>query len=236
MSIAPIIQSIEVKVPPARAFELFTAQMSAWWPRGKTVGAQPHVAIVVEAKEGGRWFERDKAGYESQWGKVLAWEPPHRVLLGWQLNSQWSYDPAFLTEVELTFVALAAGGTGVILEHRQLERFARMPRPMPPNSRPAGPPASPILRNSPTIMREENRQSSFTVYRLPGDRRAKFYPSADPCGNVPVIEHGGFTLYETKAILRYLDRVVAASSIVPYDVRCAARMHPLMNIADEYLL
>ncbi|HVS78514.1 MAG TPA: SRPBCC domain-containing protein, partial [Steroidobacteraceae bacterium] len=51
------------------------------------------------------------------------WEPPQRVLLGWQLNSQWRYDPDFLTELELSFAALAGGGTRVTLEHRNLERY-----------------------------------------------------------------------------------------------------------------
>lgn len=125
MSIAPILHSVEVKAPPARAFDLFTAQMAAWWPRGKTVGRNPHVAIVVEPREGGRWFERDGEGNETEWGKVLSWEPPSRLLLGWQLTSEWGYDPNLLTEVELTFAPLAGGGTRVTLEHRNLERFGK---------------------------------------------------------------------------------------------------------------
>jgi uncharacterized protein YndB with AHSA1/START domain len=59
---------------------------------------------------------------ETPWGKVLVWEPPSRVVLGWQLNSQWAFDPDFLTEVELTFAPRGAG-TIVTLEHRDLERF-----------------------------------------------------------------------------------------------------------------
>lgn len=122
MSIAPIVKSVTVKAPPARAFELFAGQMERWWPVGKTVGKNPHVAIVLEPRVGGRWFERDADGNETHWGKVLAWEPPTRLLLGWQLNSKWIYDPDFLTEVELSF-ASAEGGTMVTLEHRNLERF-----------------------------------------------------------------------------------------------------------------
>ncbi len=123
MSIAPIEHSVDVRVTPARAFELFAAGMGAWWPRGKTPAKNPHVEIIVEPREGGRWFERDGEGRESLWGKVLAWEPPQRLLLGWQLDQQFRYDPALLTEVELRFAALASGGTRVTLEHRQLERF-----------------------------------------------------------------------------------------------------------------
>jgi uncharacterized protein YndB with AHSA1/START domain len=122
MSIAPIVRSVEVKLPPARAFELFATRTGDWWPP-PTVGKAPARAIVMEARAGGRWFERDAEGNETIWGKVLAWEPPSRLLLGWQLNTQFRYDPDLLTEVELRFAPLAGGGTLVTLEHRHLERF-----------------------------------------------------------------------------------------------------------------
>jgi uncharacterized protein YndB with AHSA1/START domain len=121
--IAPITRTVQVKAPPARAFELFTAQMGRWW--GKGIGKQPHVDVIVEARVGGRWFERDADGNETQWGKVLAWEPPSRLLLAWQITSEWRYDPALLTELELTFTLAAGGGTLVTLEHRNLERFGK---------------------------------------------------------------------------------------------------------------
>ncbi|MHB8813276.1 MAG: SRPBCC domain-containing protein, partial [Steroidobacteraceae bacterium] len=108
MSIAPVLHSVEVKAPPARAFELFTAHIGKWWPKGKTVAPNPHAEIVMEPRPGGRWYERDAEGNETPWGRVLAWEPPGRVLLGWQLNAQWRYDPDFLTELELSFAAQAA--------------------------------------------------------------------------------------------------------------------------------
>jgi uncharacterized protein YndB with AHSA1/START domain len=123
MSIAPIVRSIKVNAQPARAFELFTRHMERWWPAGKTIGRNPHVTIVMEPHAGGQWFERDAEGNETHWGRVLAWEPPGRLLLGWQINSQWVYDPDFLTEVELTFVPAENGSTLVTLEHRNLERF-----------------------------------------------------------------------------------------------------------------
>ena len=71
----------------------------------------------------GRWFERDAEGNETQWGKVLAWEPPSRLLLGWQLNAEWRHDADFVTEVELSFAPAEGGGTLITLEHRNLERF-----------------------------------------------------------------------------------------------------------------
>jgi uncharacterized protein YndB with AHSA1/START domain len=123
MSIAPIVCTVEVKAAPARAFELFASQMERWWPKGRTIGKAPHVAIVIEPQAGGKWFERDADGNETHWGKVLAWEPPSRLLLGWQINTAWVHDPDLLTEVELTFAPAEGGGTHVTLEHRHLERF-----------------------------------------------------------------------------------------------------------------
>jgi uncharacterized protein YndB with AHSA1/START domain len=123
MSIAPIRKSVTVKAAPARAFTLFTRDIARWWEKGRTIGAKPHVDIVFEPRAGGRWYERDEDGAECDWGEVLAWEPPSRLLLGWRLNSRFEFDPNLLTEVELTFVAAKGGGTVVTLEHRNLERF-----------------------------------------------------------------------------------------------------------------
>ncbi len=103
MSIAPIVQSVTVPVPPDRAFAMFTGSMGRWWQPGKTIGKQPHVAIVIEPRAGGRWFEQDADGNQTDWGHVLAWEPPGLVLLAWQLNASFDYDPELVTEVEITF-------------------------------------------------------------------------------------------------------------------------------------
>ena len=91
--------------------------------REKLIGKSPFVEIVIEPRAGGRWFERDAEGIDTNWGKVIAWEPPTRLLLGWQLDSRFAYNPDLLTEVELTFAPAAAGGAVVTLEHRNLERF-----------------------------------------------------------------------------------------------------------------
>src|SRR3974390_198579 len=123
MSIAPIVKTVKVKAAPARAFDLFTQHFADWWPKGQTVGKKPHVAVVLEPKVGGQWFEIDADGTETHWGKVLVWAPPSRLVLAWQLNSQWTYDAGFETELELTFAAAEGGGTLVRLEHRNLERF-----------------------------------------------------------------------------------------------------------------
>jgi len=123
MTIAPVIASVDINCPPAKAFTLFTTRMGDWWTRGKTIGKQPHTAIIIEPRPEGRWYERDAEGHETPWGKVLAWDPPTRLLLGWQLNAQFRYDPAILTTVELSFTASHTGGTTVRREHRDLEQF-----------------------------------------------------------------------------------------------------------------
>jgi uncharacterized protein YndB with AHSA1/START domain len=125
MTIAPIRRSVHTKAPPQKAFEIFTGQIGRWWPKGRGVGAQPPVDIVVEPGVGGRWFERDVDGQETQWGEVLVWAPPTQLVLAWQLDRSHRYDPDLVTEVELTFSAAEGGGTDVTLEHRNLERFGQ---------------------------------------------------------------------------------------------------------------
>jgi uncharacterized protein YndB with AHSA1/START domain len=122
MSIAPIVRSVEVAVPPARAFELFTRSIGQWWGRGRTPAKNPHADIVIEPKAGGRWYEIDDEGTINPWGHVIAYEPPARLVLGWQLGKDFTLDPNLVTEVEVTFEP-AGKGTKVTLEHRDLERF-----------------------------------------------------------------------------------------------------------------
>lgn len=77
------------------------------------------------------------------------------------------------------------------------------------------------------------------AYRLasvaPGTHKSEPHMSRHPFGRVPVLEHDGFSLYETQAILRYLDRVIPAPPLTPTDPRAAARMDQVMNICDWYL-
>lgn len=122
MSIAPIVQSVAVKLPPERAFQVFAGRMGEWWAASHHIAPKPFAEIVVEPRAEGRWFERDADGAECEWGKVLVWDPPRLLVLGWQLTPEFKYDPDFLTEVEILFVA-EGSGTRVTLTHKQLERF-----------------------------------------------------------------------------------------------------------------
>jgi uncharacterized protein YndB with AHSA1/START domain len=125
ITVAPVRKSVRVNAAPARAFEVFTANASLWWPRSHTINASPMRDAVIEPRVGGRWFERGEDGSECDWGKVLVWEPPSRVVLGWQLNSEFRFDPGVVTEVEVRFIAENARVTRVELEHRNLERFGK---------------------------------------------------------------------------------------------------------------
>jgi uncharacterized protein YndB with AHSA1/START domain len=122
ISPAPVRRSIHVAAAPSKAFEVFTAGMGRWWAKTHTIGKSPQTTVVMEPRAGGRWYEIGEDGSHCEWGKVLAWEPPSRVLLAWQITSQWTYDADFMTEVEVRFIA-DAGGTRVELEHRNLERY-----------------------------------------------------------------------------------------------------------------
>jgi glutathione S-transferase len=82
---------------------------------------------------------------------------------------------------------------------------------------------------------EEKRALYRLVAVTPGTLRAPQHLSRHPFGRVPVLEHGDFRLYETQAILRYLDRVLPGTALTPADPRAAARMDQLMNVNDWYL-
>ena len=115
--VAPVRKSIRVNAPPQRAFDIFTDGMTRWWPRQHTIGSSPIQQVVVEPRVGGRWVEVGEDGAECQWGRVLSWDPPARLVLAWQINTQWRFDPDLVTEVEVRF-SVDAGGTLVELEHR----------------------------------------------------------------------------------------------------------------------
>jgi Activator of Hsp90 ATPase homolog 1-like protein len=120
---APVNRSVVVKADVERSFAAFTSRMGGWWPRSHSISAKPMEDVIVEPRAGGRWYERSADGSECEWGKVLVWDPPGRLILAWQLDANWKYDPALVMEVEITFTALEGGSTRVDLEHRNLERY-----------------------------------------------------------------------------------------------------------------
>src|SRR5260221_9873490 len=99
---APVRKSIVVRASQARAFEVFTARFSAWWPASHHIGAAPYKTSVLEPQVGGRWYEIGEDGAECEWGEVLAWEPPARLILAWRIGADWKFDAALTTEAEAT--------------------------------------------------------------------------------------------------------------------------------------
>jgi uncharacterized protein YndB with AHSA1/START domain len=116
-------KSITVEAPVAHVFRTFTARQNEWWPRGHHIGGCEKFTAIVESRAGGRWFERGDDGSECDWGRVLVWEEPNRIVLAWNLNAEWRYDPNLHTEVEVRFTAETPRRTRVDLEHRGLENF-----------------------------------------------------------------------------------------------------------------
>ncbi len=116
-------KSIHVAASPERAFRVFTEQLGSWWPLATHhIGKVDAKDAVIEPRVGGRFFERGVDGSECLWGHVLAWDPPRRVILSWELNADWAHDPSIECEVEVTFLA-EGDGTRVELEHRGFESY-----------------------------------------------------------------------------------------------------------------
>ena len=120
---AAIRKTLTLRATPEKAFEVFTSGIGGWWPKTHYIGDSPLVTAVIEPGVGGRWYGVHENGTQSEWGDVLAWEPPSRIVLAWRITGEWGYDPKLLTEVEANFTAAGDGETRVDFEHRGLERF-----------------------------------------------------------------------------------------------------------------
>jgi hypothetical protein len=129
-AVVEVARSITVPLGQAKAFELFTARMTEFWPPEHSIGASPFEAVVLETRVGGRWFERSADGAECDWGRVGAWEPTSRVVLVWQITAEWKFDPEFETEVEVTFTEKEPGRTTLDLRHRNLQRYGELAEQM----------------------------------------------------------------------------------------------------------
>jgi uncharacterized protein YndB with AHSA1/START domain len=121
---APVRTSIVVEAPKERAFDVFTADIGSWWPADKHILQGELAGMEFEPRAGGRIIDRGVDGTESPWARVLAYEPPDRVVFSWDISLRWELesDPERCSEVEVRFVAEGDTRTRVELEHRALER------------------------------------------------------------------------------------------------------------------
>jgi uncharacterized protein YndB with AHSA1/START domain len=120
-----IQKSAVVAASPERAFEVFTEGLATWWPKEYSVQAMdkdagPPEAIVFETGPKGRIYERMTSGEEAHWANVIAWEPPHRLVLEWKVKP----DAIAPTEIEVRFTP-EGDGTRVDLEHRGFEALGK---------------------------------------------------------------------------------------------------------------
>jgi len=117
-------KEIVVEVPVEQAFRAFTEEFDGIKPREHNMLSVEVAETVFEPQVGGRIYDRGIDGSECQWARVLAYEPPDRLVFSWDISPRWQIesDPDQTSEVEVRFVADGPERTRVALEHRNLER------------------------------------------------------------------------------------------------------------------
>jgi uncharacterized protein YndB with AHSA1/START domain len=115
---------VVVDVPIERAFSVFTEHFDSIKPREHNMLAVEIAETVFEPREGGRIYDRGVDGSECHWARVLAYEPPDRVVFSWDISPQWRIetDTDKTSEVEVRFISEGPERTRVELEHRNLDR------------------------------------------------------------------------------------------------------------------
>ncbi|MGI5212382.1 SRPBCC family protein [Plantactinospora sp. CA-290183] len=117
--------TLRVPASADRAFAVFTDRMADWWVKEYTWSGPRSLAdIGIEPGIGGMAYEIGPHGFRSDWGRVLDWQPPRRLLFSWQIGPDRVPvpDPEEASEIEVEFTAEADGGTRVTLEHRDFDR------------------------------------------------------------------------------------------------------------------
>ncbi len=121
---APVQTSITVEAPIERAFAVFTEGIETWWNPEHHILQAELKEMVFEPFVGGNIIDRGVDGSESRWSRVLAYEPPDRVVFSWDISLQWQIetDHEKTSEIEVRFIAEGPNRTRVELEHRNLHR------------------------------------------------------------------------------------------------------------------
>ncbi|MFI6077942.1 SRPBCC family protein [Actinoplanes sp. NPDC051343] len=117
-------RAIVVNAPIDRAFTVFTDRFGDFKPPEHNLLRVPIAETVFEPKVGGHIYDRGTDGSECRWARILAYDPPRRVVFSWDIGPTWQVeaDPERTSEVEVTFVAETPDRTRVELEHRHLDR------------------------------------------------------------------------------------------------------------------
>lgn len=115
---------VAVAVDAARAFETFTAEIHRWWPRQYTWSREVLVSMSIEPGLNGLCIETGPHGFRCDWGRVLAWEPPHRLQIAWQIGPRREPEPnpGRASVVDVEFIDSPHGHARVVLRHLEFER------------------------------------------------------------------------------------------------------------------
>ena len=121
---AVVRKQIVVAAPISRAFTVFTERFGDFKPPEHNLLASPIAETLFEPRVGGSIYDRAVDGSECRWARILAFDPPQRVVFSWDISPQWRIetDRDLTSEVEVRFVAEGANRTRVELEHRHLDR------------------------------------------------------------------------------------------------------------------
>ena len=124
MTETALTRSIVIEAPVEHAFKVFTERFGDFKPREHNLLGSPIAETVFEGRVGGHVYDRGQDGSECRWARVLAYEPPSRVVFSWDIGVQWQIeaDPANTSEVEVRFIEESPTRTRVELEHRHLDR------------------------------------------------------------------------------------------------------------------
>ena len=119
-----VTTSIVVDAPIERAFSVFTEHIGTWWPPEHHILQGDLAEMVFEPRVGGHVYDRATDGTECRWARVLAYEPPTRFVITWDISLAWQIetDPNRTSEIEVRFEDEGDGRTRVALEHRHLDR------------------------------------------------------------------------------------------------------------------
>lgn len=119
-----IRQAVTVPISPAAAFAAFTQRLGDFKPPEHNLLSAPIAETVLEPRVGGAIVDRGVDGSECRWARILAFEPPARLVFSWDIGPTWQIesDPARCSEVEVRFLPDGPGGTRVEIEHRNIDR------------------------------------------------------------------------------------------------------------------
>jgi len=118
-----IKKELILEASQATAFDVFTQHIHLWWPKTHHIGSTPMTSMFIEPGLNGRWYSTHEDGNECNVGYVLTWSPHDRIVLAWQINGDFKYDPDLITEVEVQFIPVNSKTTKIKFEHKDLHKL-----------------------------------------------------------------------------------------------------------------